>query len=273
MAVVLLDGPLGTELAARGVSTRGPAWSARAISEAPDVIAAIHADYAAAGATVHATATFRTRRRTLGPTWRDAVRDAVALTRGAVPADHRVAGSLAPLEDCYRPDLSPPDPGPEHAELAQALAEEGVDLLLVETFPHIGEAVAAVRAARATGLPVWASLTAGFRADLLTPTELADGARRCVDVGAAAVLVNCVPASATLPYVRALAGVGAPFGAYANAGHTDEGIGWVDTDDGPARYARHAATWLDAGATLVGACCGAGPAHVSALAELLSARG
>jgi S-methylmethionine-dependent homocysteine/selenocysteine methylase len=180
---------------------------------------------------------------------------------------------MAPLEDCYRPDLSPPDPGPEHAELATALAEEGVDLLLVETFPHVGEAIAAVQAAAATGLPVWCSLTAGFRADLLTPEALAEGARRCIEVGATAVLVNCVPATATLPYVQALSGLGVPFGAYANAGHTDEGIGWVDTSDGPARYAAQAGAWHAVGARLIGACCGAGPEHVAAVHRALVALG
>ena len=50
--IVLLDGPVGTELAARGVATPPPLWSAAAIDAAPDVLAAIHRDYAAAGATV-----------------------------------------------------------------------------------------------------------------------------------------------------------------------------------------------------------------------------
>ncbi|RME22190.1 MAG: homocysteine S-methyltransferase family protein, partial [Deltaproteobacteria bacterium] len=139
MHPILLDGPMGTELARRGVDTPAPGWSAWALERAPDVVAAIHADYAAAGATVHTVNSFRTQPRWFPDTWRALVHRAVTLARRAVPETHRIAGSIAPLEDCYSPWLSPPDPRPEHRQLARALAAEGVDLLLVETFPHVGE--------------------------------------------------------------------------------------------------------------------------------------
>src|SRR6185436_19015238 len=110
-------------------------------------------------------------------------RRAVAIARAAVPAGHRVAGSLAPLEDCYRPDRSPADPRPEHREMARALAAAGVDLILCETFPHVGEALVAVEEAVATGIPTWIALTAGPGADLLSPGEVARGAREAVARG------------------------------------------------------------------------------------------
>jgi S-methylmethionine-dependent homocysteine/selenocysteine methylase len=272
-AVVVLDGPLGTELGARGVATPPPLWSAAALACAPEVVRQIHADYARAGATVHTANTFRTKRRQAGAAWEALAARAVALARAAVPAGHRVAGSIAPLEDCYRPDLSPPDPRPEHRELARALAAAGVDLILCETFPHVGEALIAVEEAVAAGVPAWASFTAGPEADLLSPDEVARGAREAVARGAAAVLVNCVPATRTLAYVERLAGCGAPFGAYANAGAPEEGIGWGSAgSDAAAAYAALARQWIAAGATIVGGCCGTGPAHVAALAELARER-
>ena len=224
--ITTLDGPMGTELAARGVPTPLPAWSAGALDSHPDVVADIHRAYAAAGATVHTTNTFRTQRRLFPERWAELAHRAVRLTRDAVPAGHRVAGSLAPLEDCYSPERSPPDPGPEHRELARVLAQAGCDLLICETFPHLGEALAAVEQAVTTGLETWVAFTAGPEADLLTPGDVAAGARAAARLGAAAVLVNCVPATRTLPYVKALAGVGVPFGAYANAGAPDDAIGW-----------------------------------------------
>lgn len=275
MRFTLLDGPLGTELLARGVPTPTPLWSAAALLSAPDVVRAIHSDYAAAGATVHTANTFRTRRRTT-PDWRQLTDLAVRLARAAVPAGQRVAGSMAPLEDCYRPDLSPVAPRAEHRELAQALAAAGCDLLLCETFPHVGEALVAVEEAVATGLPAWVSFTAGPDADLLSPAQIAAGAREAIARGAVAVLVNCVPASRTLPYVLALADVAGPlgvaFGAYANAGRPDEGMGWrnpLDQPGAPRAYARHVETWLAAGATLVGGCCGTSPAAIRAIAALM----
>ena len=269
---MILDGAVGTELWKRGVSTEGALWSGNAIARAPEVLAAIHREYAAAGATVHTAATFRTRRRSAGAGWEELTRRGVAIARGAVPAGHRVAGSVAPLEDCYRPDLAPTDRpvlAREHGEMARALVAAGVDLLLAETFAAPDEAVAATEACVATGAETWVALTAGPEADLLTPAALAEAARRCADAGASAVLVNCVPATRTRAYVEALARVGARFGAYANAGGLGEGIGWGAGPEGAARYAELARTWADAGATILGGCCGTGPAHVEALSRAL----
>jgi len=269
MSVTILDGPLGTQLNAHGLETPAPLWSAAALRSHPQLVQRIHRAYADAGAQVHTANTFRTRRRSAGAQWRELAEEAIRLARAALPPGATLAGSIAPLEDCYRPDRSPPAPGAEHAELAAALAALGCDLLLCETFPHVGEGLAAVSAAVATGLPTWAAFTAGYRADLLTPGALAQAAREAEARGAQAVLVNCVPASQTLRYVRALAdsGIQVPFGAYANAGHPTEGLGWVSTDDGPARYAALAQGWVDAGATLVGSCCGTGPDTIAALAR------
>lgn len=266
--IEILDGPMGTELGARGVATPAPLWSAEGLIHAPDVVAAIHRDYAAAGARVHTANTFRTKRRQAGARWAELVESAVLIARRSVPAGHRVAGSVAPLEDCYRPDLSPADPRPEHRELCRALAAAGVDLLLCETFPHVGEALIAVEEAAATGLPTWVSFTAGPEADLLSPAEVGRGAREAVLRGASAVLVNCVPAARTLAYLEHLGGIGVPFGAYANAGSPAEGIGWGAAQAEAARlYSDLARSWVRAGASILGGCCGTGPAHIEALAN------
>jgi S-methylmethionine-dependent homocysteine/selenocysteine methylase len=274
--IAILDGPMGTELASRGVPTPAPLWSALALTEAPDVVRSIHRAYDEAGATVHTANTFRSKRRQAGARWEAFCKLAVDLARSAVPASHRVAGSIAPLEDCYRPDLSPApaEARAEHRELAEALAAAGVDLLLCETFPHVGEALIAVEEAARTGLPVWASFTAGPEGNLLTPEALEAGAREAVRRGAEVVLVNCVPATQTQVFVERLARVGAPFGAYANAGGMDEGIGWGPPDGAAAEeYARLARGWADAGATVIGGCCGTGPAHVAALAKVFGGAG
>jgi S-methylmethionine-dependent homocysteine/selenocysteine methylase len=269
--LTILDGPVGTELDARGVAIPPPLWSAWGLVSAPDVVAAIHRDYAAAGATVHTACTFRTKRRAIPDRWEELAHLAVAIARGAVPPGHRVAGSIAPLEDCYRPDLSPADARAEHRELARALARAGVDLLLCETFPHVGEALVAVEEAVATGLTTWVSFTAGPAADLLDAAAIARGAREAARRGASAVLLNCVPATRTAELAAGLGEAGVPFGAYANAGDAREGFGWSDAPEGPRRYAELAATWIAGGASIVGGCCGTGPAHVAAIARRVGA--
>jgi S-methylmethionine-dependent homocysteine/selenocysteine methylase len=259
--MVVLDGPMGTEISARGVSTEGPAWSAYALETAPDVVRAIHRDYVAVGAELHRTNTFRTQPHLFPDGWRDLVRTAVGLARESGAT--RIAGSIAPVHDCYRPDLSPPaaEARSVHAALARAFAEEGVDLIVCETFPHPGEARVAVEEAVKTGVPTWAALTAGPDGTLLTPETMEQAAKDCALAGASAVLVCCTAARLTLPYVERLARVGVPFGAYANVGMPEDAMT-------PARYLAYARTWAAAGASIVGACCGTGPAYVRELAKV-----
>ena len=275
---------MGTELAASGVPTPSPLWSAWALIHRPDAVTSIHRAYARAGADVHTANTFRVQARTLraaaeqadrrgrrrDPALEAAMRapgalvaHAVALARKGAGADARIAGSIAPLEDCYRPDRSPRRPWREHRAVIEQLVEAGVELLLCETFPHVGEALVAVEEAVATGLPTWLSLTPGPRADLLTPRETARAAERAARLGIAACLVNCLPVEATPAYLDPLRSVGVPYGVYANA------LGRLHV--GPRCYADWARRWVRHGVTIVGGCCGVGPAHLRALAAALRA--
>ena len=159
--MIVLDGATGTELGRMGVETGGALFSAAALETAERIAALreVHAGYARAGAQVITANTFRTNPRKAGKSWRQLTTLAVQIARESGAA---VAGSLAPVEDCYRPDLRP-DPEValrEHRELAGALAEAGCDLLLVETVAAADEGLAAVRAAAGTGLPVWVAAMA-----------------------------------------------------------------------------------------------------------------
>lgn len=266
--ITILDGPLGTELDARGVETDNRAWSAHAIDSAPDVIALIHRQYAQAGATIHTANTFRTKRRSVGSDWARMAAAAVQIAKSNVPASHRVAGSIAPLEDCYDPALSPGEASrPEHRELAEVLAASGADILLCETFAHVAEAVIAVEESVRTNVETWIAFTAGPKSNLMTEKEMAEAARRAVEAGASAVLVNCTPANQTLRFVDAIASakLNVPIGAYANSG-TD---GWQSSaDEHTSSYIADANRWIDVGATLIGGCCGTSPAQILQLSEL-----
>lgn len=276
MKLTLLDGPVGTELERRGLSLPAPAWSARAVFERPELLASIHADYAAAGAEVHTAATFRTTARALRGTpwegrWEEGVERAVSLCRAAAGSG-RVAGSLAPLEDCFSPQLTPDDAAlaREHAALAAALTRAGCDLLLVETMPTVRELLAATRAAAATGLPVWSAVTLGPQGDFFGPQELRAACRGVAEAGAEAFLLNCSPPDALSAafgpdLLEAARSAGLALGAYGNA------IFPGRTRCPPAAYAATARVWVDLGLRLVGGCCGTGPAHVRALRQAFSA--
>lgn len=301
---LILDGPTGTELLARGYPARPWLWTALAAWDAPALLRAVHQDYLAAGADILTANTFRTSAHALAQVGREAearaltmatvaaARDAIN-SRGAprpaaaAPSDRphpRVAGSLAPLADCYHPERAPADAVLDraHRHHAALLAEAGCDLLLVETQGSAREALAAVRAAQAeTALPVWVSfLPAEEGARLLGGDPLLPTARACLGAGAAAVLVNCVHADVidrALAALAPLAAEGVPLGAYGNAARMQLHAGapiWLP-DSRPLEiqaraYGRRAQAWRrDRGAYILGACCGATPAYIREVALAL----
>ena len=279
---LLLDAALGTELSRRGAPADPPLWSARAVLERPDLVLAVHRENVAAGAEVLTAGTFRTQPALLGPEARPATRRAVALAREAAAARPGVlvAGSVAPVADCWRPDLVPGDGDLDrlHPFHAETLAEAGVDLLLLETFGTAREWRAAARAAGATGLAVVACATTRADGELLSGEPLADTARSLLELPHAPVAlgVNCVPArrlAASLALLAAAA-PGVPLAAYGNTGlPVDEAAGTFEEPIAPDEYAGAALDWVALGARLVGGCCGTGAGHVAALAERLRAYG
>ncbi len=281
---ILLDGGLGSELDRRGVDVSMPLWSARALIEAPSTLLDVHRAYAAAGAEIITTNTFRTQRRTLaktgvGETSAELTEAAVHLARAAVATSGEVAfvaGSMAPLEDCYQPDLVPEAAAldAEHGEMAETLAAAGVDLLLVETMNTAREAAAAARAAKATGLPVLVSLVCNASGRMLSGENPGRVAASLAGLGVDGVLVNCAPAPDLVQALQRIAeAVDLPTGGYGNVGHADEEGGWVNTDSiDPKAYGLHAAAWLDAGARIIGGCCGTTPDHTRTMRILINGR-
>ena len=284
---VLLDGAVGTELSRRGVPTTLPLWSAHALSDPRglEVLTGIHRDYARAGARLLVTNTFRTTRRVLGRAglgeadWRLFNRRAVEAARAgavAAPGECLVAGGIAPLEDCYRPDLVPPQAAclDEHRRQVELLAGLGVDLIMIETMNQATEALAALRAARATGLDVLLSLCPAPPAHLLSGEPLEEVVPRLVEEGGTALrglLLNCAAPEVlevVQPRLAALAGR-LPHGLYAHLGEPDPIAGWrLPERHDPEGYARWMRERVQRGARLVGGCCGTTPEHITALARL-----
>src|SRR5260221_14382441 len=100
--MIVHDGATGTELARRGVDTRGKLFSAQALlsDEGIAALREVHRDYVRAGAQVITANTFRTNPRAAGARWRELTSQAVRMAR---EAGGIVAGSIAPITDCYTP--------------------------------------------------------------------------------------------------------------------------------------------------------------------------
>jgi S-methylmethionine-dependent homocysteine/selenocysteine methylase len=207
------------------------------------------------------------------PEMREEGRRAARPSRGATRPSKKtfngpwIAGSLAPLEDCYRPDRVPTEAAisSEHREMARELARAGVDLILVETMNTVREAAAAARAAAATGLPVVVSCVTDGRGRLLSGEPVEDFARALLALSSPpdALGINCVAAGDLAGDLARLAAAapGVPLAAYGNT---------FGKPVSPADYADLAAEWLRLGARLVGGCCGTTAAHTAAVARRLT---
>jgi S-methylmethionine-dependent homocysteine/selenocysteine methylase len=276
--ILLLDGAMGTELFRRGVKTRLPSWSAQALIENPKIVREVHEDYLHAGAEIITSNTFRTtsralRKANLGHRAKELTHLAVILAKearsncGDKPA--WIAGSVAPLEDCYEPGLSPDSETAfrEHGELIGWLVEAGVDLILIETMNTIQETIAAGRAAETSGLPIFISWTCASDGNILGGESVTEAVRSLEPYKPSAFLVNCTPAKDIGPALRKMhEAAKVPIGAYANIGKPEPIYGWEFTDElDPSAYSREAEDWVREGARIVGGCCGTSPEHISEL--------
>ena len=291
---VLLDGGIGAELVRRGVR-----WRKHGLLTDADKVQQLHEEYLAAGADVLRTDTFQLNPRIFLNVFRNRehmghigapglaeltpklIRTSVKLAREARSKAERensvaIAGVLSPLEHCFRPDLSPaPEQARrEHEAQAQLFAEEGVDLILLESMNNVAEAKAAAAACAAVELPFWASFVLGPEGELLSREPLADAIKEMEKAGAKAVLVNCAPpADVTQALAKMKKATALPFGGSAHIGRFSP-PSWkfeffpqfTDTEEwSPERYLREARQWREQGATILGGCCGAGPQHIAAL--------
>ena len=229
---------MGTELFRRGIQTRLPIWSAQALIENPELVRDIHIDYIRSGAEIITTNTFRTTSRALGKKGlseraKELTDLAVTLVKQAreesASAPVWIAGSVAPLEDCYEPDLIPDSETAfrEHSELITWLVEAGVGPILIETMNSIQEAVAAARAAEMHQLPIFISWTCASDGKILNGESIEEGIRSVEAYEPAAFLVNSTPVKnirSTVKKMREVSNV--PVGAYANIGKAESVFGW-----------------------------------------------
>jgi len=282
---LLLDGAMGTELERRGLAAPPPLWSAAALLTAPEVVAQIHREYAAAGTDILVANTFRTNPRTLKRAGRleagaDLNRLAIELARrGAAEARTGrtvwVAASVAPVEDCYSPELVPDDAAlqAEHAQMMSWLRAAQPDLIWIETMNTLREARVAAQTAVAAGLPFVASFVVGESGELLGGQSLEDAVAAIEPLRPLALGLNCIPPRGLemlLPRLRRATTL--PVAAYAHVNNAAPIRGWSFAQTAsPREYAAYAKRWVELGARIVGGCCGTSPAYIAAIAQLTRA--
>ncbi len=269
---LLLDGGMGSLLMTAGLERgHAPEWWNL---EQPERVEGAHRGYVQAGSEIVETNTFggsppKLRSAGLADRCREVNARAVEIARRAARGSVLVAGDVGPTGL-----MLPPVGGASVEEMREAFDEQaaaragaGADLISVETMYDLREALAAVEAARKTGLAVLASMTFEQRKRgyfTIMGDQLDRSLAALADAGADAVGFNCsVTAQVMVGMVsQAVGSLAVPIVAQPNAGDpqvTPEGTVYRET---PGAFADGLVAMVRAGARLVGGCCGTTPEFI-----------
>jgi homocysteine S-methyltransferase len=278
------DGAMGTVLHQRGIRVDA-CFDALNLTD-PALIAAVHQEYVDAGADIIQTNTFGANRYKLARHGLEgkvsAINQAgIELARGIASAAARpvlIAGDIGPLGVRLAPfgRVQEEEARAAFTQQILALAEAGPDLLIIETMTDLHEIGAAIQAARtaAPHLPVVASMT--FTRD--DRTLLGDSpvrvARFIQAAGADVIGINCSGGpNQILRLLKAMAAAvpGGFFSVMPNAGWPEQSGGRIMYPAAPEYFGEYADAFCEAGARLIGGCCGTTPAHIRAMAAAVQA--
>ncbi len=278
--ILVGDGAMGTLLSERGVGFGHP--YARANLSHPDMVAGIHEEYLRAGASVIETNTFSANRYKLEThDLEDCVRQVNAagarLARraaDAVTSGERalVLGAIGPLGRPLAPigPVTPDEAREVFLEQAKALLEGGADALLLETFTDLAELRLAYDAVRPLGAPVLAYKTFVEDGETLAEGLPERAAREISSWGADLTGANCTVGPQRMVGIAEQMSAGAgPVAAFPNPGLPQLVGGSVRYNRDVRHFAEYGVKLAEAGARLIGGCCGTTPAHVHALSEAL----
>jgi len=280
--IILLDGAIGTELDKRGLMGR-----ASNNLDNPEVVFEIQREYARCGCDAITTNTLTMNRiyietHNLGVSVRDVNRSGVEIARQAVGTGQYVLGNMSSTGQLLEPYGTYKESQFYDAfrEQAEILAESGVHGFIIETMFDLREAMCALRACKdKLSLPVIVSIAFATEAKG-GRTMMGDSAEQCAksltDAGADVIGANCgdiEPSQMAVIVSLLKSSTSVPILAQPNAGIPklveDETV--FDMD--PEAFAKGIAECLQAGASIVGGCCGTTPEHIRAVAGLINKGG
>jgi len=274
--ILVADGATGTSYQAMGlpIGVAPDEW----VEDHPERVIGLHRAFIEAGSDIILTDTFggtpiRLRETRFADRAGELNRRAAKLASEAAAGTHvLVAGSMGPTGMLMDPlgDLTASAAADAYAEQAAGLVEGGVDLLLLETFFALEEAVAAVDGIRrVTPLPLVVSFSFDQGTRTMMGVSPAAMVKAIGPLGVAAIGANCGRSLEDMARVvdeLASLDAGIPLWIKPNAGlpRMDGDVARYDTT--PETMASFAERFLEAGARIVGGCCGSSPAHVAAIA-------
>jgi homocysteine S-methyltransferase len=246
----------------------------------PDVIASVHSDYLTAGSDMIQTNTFGANHFKLAAQGLEDQlvkinKTAVEIAQQAVNSSGRsafIAGDIGPLGVRLAPfgRVQLPEAREAFARQIAALVEAGADLLILETITDLYEIVEAIQAARQVAgyIPVIASMTYTRDNRTLLGDPPAKVARRLYDAGADAIGVNCSGGPNQILNILRMMRQAVPDALYSvmpNAGWPEQVEGRIMYPAAPEYFGQYAISFWQAGASIIGGCCGTTPEHISAM--------
>jgi homocysteine S-methyltransferase len=286
-SIVLLDSAMGTELTSRRADTSLPLWSTRALIENPDIVRQIHIDNIKSGADIITTNTFRTQRRIFekanfsykgldfAETAKELTNIAVDIAEDARMESYKhvlIAGCIAPLEDCYHPELVPDTDTlcTEHDEHINNLIDAGADILWAETMGTVREISAVVNQLHKTDKEYCISMLCRNEKELYSRESIKDAVSIIEKFSPTAILINCIHPSAVEKIIIQLKIMTEkPLGVYANIGNPDrKKSGEFVKTVSPGEYFDYAKHWLSLGVKIIGGCCGTTPDYIKKISIL-----
>ncbi len=278
---LLADGAMGTELQRRANLPITTCFEHLNLLN-PALVREVHLDYINAGAEILETNTYGANAIRLGSHGLTHLvgelnRRAVGVARQAQQLTGQrvwIAGAIGPLGKPLEPlgSLRLAEARAAFRDQARALVEAGVDLLMLETFTSLTEISEAIKAVKEVGgVPIVAQLT--FTEEGLTPAG--DSPQGVVEAlqaqGVDVIGANCsVGSNSMLHVIEGMAPhARLPLSAQPNAGFPQYVDGRFVYLSSPGYMAGYAARMLEAGATIVGGCCGTTPEHIAAMRDAI----
>jgi methionine synthase I (cobalamin-dependent) len=278
---LLVDGAMGTELFARGLTAGDPpeAWNV----DMPAEITSVHAGYIEAGSDIILTnsfggTAFRLKLHRLDDRVVELNYAAAAVAREAADNAERtvlVAGSMGPSGELLEPmgTMTPETCASAFAVQAEGLTSGGADLLWIETMSSLDELEAAVVGARRTSnLPIAATMSFDTAGHTMMGVTGKDAARRMTDLGLAAIGANCGNniAETEAAVKQILTGAGStPVIVKSNAGVPEFRGDALVYSGSPEVMGAHVQRMMDAGVSIIGGCCGTSTEHLSFMRQVM----
>ncbi len=280
---LLVDGAMGTMLHEQG-SAISACFDELCLSD-PERVAEVHRAFLDAGAELLESNTFSANRYKLAEHGlasqlpainRAGVRLAREVMRDSGRPNLYLAAAIGPLGVSLKPygRISPADARNAFREQAAALLDEGVDLVVLETFSDLKELLEALAALREldSEMPVACQMT--FETDDRTQLGWLPGAvaRGLAEAGADIIGINCSSGPAqVLRLLQAMrhSAPGMPYSVQPNAGFPEAVGGRVMYPATVDYFAEYALSFRELGAVLIGGCCGTRPGHIAAMRKAL----